>query len=83
MSDAMKYRSKDELEKARSRDPIAIYRSRLSEAGLINNEQAEAMEAEVNEQIEQAIAQADADPHPPLEDRFNDALAETYPYQPK
>ena len=31
----------------------------------------------------EAIAQADNDPHPPLEDRFNDVLAETYPYQPK
>ena len=83
MSDAMKYRAKDELEKARSRDPITLYRSRLTEAGILNEEQVESLENEVSEQIEEAIRQADADPHPPVEDRFNDVLAETYPYQPK
>jgi pyruvate dehydrogenase E1 component alpha subunit len=83
MSDAMKYRAKDELEKAKTRDPISIYRARLAEAGIINEQQAEAMESQVNEEVEEAIAQADNDPHPPLEDRFNDVLAETYPYQPK
>ena len=83
MSDAMKYRAKDELKQARTRDPITLYRSRLSEAGLITEAQAEAMEAQVNEEVGEGIAQADADPHPPLEDRFNDVLAEVYPYQPK
>jgi pyruvate dehydrogenase E1 component alpha subunit len=83
MSDAMKYRAKDELEKARKSDPISLYRARLTEAGLINETQVEAMEAQVNEEVEEGIRQADADPHPPLEDRFNDALAEKYPYQPK
>ncbi|HET6248851.1 MAG TPA: thiamine pyrophosphate-dependent enzyme [Tepidisphaeraceae bacterium] len=83
MSDAMKYRAKEELEKAKSRDPITIYRSRLSEAGVINDLQADAMEAQVNQEVEEAIVQAENDPHPPLEDRFNDVLAEVYPYQPK
>src|ERR1700761_8428874 len=53
MSDAMKYRAKDELEKARTRDPITIYRSRLTEAGMITEAQAEAMEAEVNQEVEE------------------------------
>jgi TPP-dependent pyruvate/acetoin dehydrogenase alpha subunit len=43
----------------------------------------EAMEEQVSEQVSEAIRQADADPHPPLEDRFNDVLAEEYPYEPK
>lgn len=83
MSDAMKYRTKDDLEKARARDPISLYRVRLADAGLINDEQASALEAEVREEVDAGIQQADADPFPALEDRFNDALAETYPYQPK
>ena len=33
--------------------------------------------------VEEAVRLADADPHPPLADRFNDILAEKYPYQPK
>jgi hypothetical protein len=37
----------------------------------------------VAEAINEAVRQADEDPHPPLESRFEDALVETYPYQPK
>lgn len=83
MSDAMKYRSKEEAEKAKQRDPISLYSSRLREAGLITEEQLDSLQESVAGEINEAFTQADADPHPPLEDRFNDALAETYPYQPE
>ena len=83
MSDAMKYRTKEEIEKARARDPITLYQDRLRQKGLISEEQIEQLSEEVAEEISEAVRQADADPHPPLEDRFNDALVEKYPYQPK
>jgi pyruvate dehydrogenase E1 component alpha subunit len=83
MSDAMKYRSKEEAEKAKSRDPIALYEARLLEKKLITPEIVEQIQEEVSEAINEAIRQADQDPHPALESRFEDALAETYPYQPK
>lgn len=83
MSDAMKYRTKDELDNARLRDPIAIYEVRLREKGVLTQEQIDAMNEGVKNQVEEAIKQAEADPHPPLEDRFNDVLAESYPYQPE
>ena len=82
MSDPMKYRTREEMEKAKSRDPITLYEVRLREKGLITDQQIDAIESEVQEVINKALAQADADPHPPLEDRFNDILAERYPYQP-
>jgi pyruvate dehydrogenase E1 component alpha subunit len=77
----MKYRTKEELEKARLRDPITLYQARLRDRGLLTDQQAEAIEAEVADQVAQAVRQADADPEPPLEDRFNDALAEKYPLE--
>jgi len=83
MSDAMKYRSKEEAEKAKLRDPISIYSTRLRDANFITDEQLESLQESVSNEVTEAFAQADADPHPPLEDRFNDALAETYPYQPE
>jgi pyruvate dehydrogenase E1 component subunit alpha len=83
MSDPMKYRAREEMEKAKSRDPITIYEVRLREKGLITDAQIDAIEEEVADVVNQALAQADADPHPPLEDRFNDILAETYPYEPE
>jgi len=83
MSDAMKYRSKEEAERAKLRDPIELYVHKLRSHGLITEEQSEAMEAEVAQEVEQAIAQAEADPNPGLQERFDDILAEQYPYQPK
>ena len=83
MSDPMKYRSKDELERARHRDPITLYELRLREAGLLTEEQMQAMQEQVNQEMDDALAQADADPQPALEDRFEDVLVEKYPYQPK
>jgi pyruvate dehydrogenase E1 component alpha subunit len=83
MSDPMKYRSKDESEKARKRDPITLYQDRLIKLGLITEEQVEQMSEEVGNQINESVAQADADPHPDLSERFDDVLAEQYPYQPK
>jgi TPP-dependent pyruvate/acetoin dehydrogenase alpha subunit len=39
------------------------------------------MEAEATDQIDAAVREADQDPFPPLEDRYNDILAERYPLQ--
>jgi pyruvate dehydrogenase E1 component alpha subunit len=83
MSDPMKYRTKEEFDKARQRDPITLYVGRLREKGLISEQQIEELESSVSEQINEEFAQADADPHPPLEARFEDILAEKYPYEPK
>ena len=41
------------------------------------------MHESVAEQVNQAFEQADADPNPPLESRFEDALSETYPFEAK
>ncbi|HYO08620.1 MAG TPA: pyruvate dehydrogenase (acetyl-transferring) E1 component subunit alpha [Tepidisphaeraceae bacterium] len=81
MSDAMKYRTKEEMEKAKLRDPIAIYEVRLREKGLLSDEQADAMQEEVSEIVADAVRQADEDPQPALEERFDDILAEKYPLE--
>ena len=81
MSDAMKYRSKEEMEKAKQRDPISLYEVRLRDKGLLEDEQADAMEEEVAEVVAEAVRLADEDPHPALEERFDDILAEQYPLE--
>lgn len=89
MSDPMKYRKNakgewlPEVDAAMKRDPIAIYSTRLREKGLLSQEQVEAIEEEVGGIVAEATRQAEADPNPPLDDRFNDILAERYPYEPK
>jgi len=83
MSDPLKYRTKEQIEKAKAIDPITIYSERLRAKGVISQEQIEAMEKEVPPLVSEAVEQAENAPNPPLEDRFNDALAEEYPYQPE
>ncbi|HYE17387.1 MAG TPA: thiamine pyrophosphate-dependent enzyme [Tepidisphaeraceae bacterium] len=89
MSDPMKYRKDKEgkllpeFENAKLRDPISLYTQRLLQAGLLTQGQIDQIETETAAQVDEAVRLADADPHPALEERFEDALAETYPYQPK
>jgi pyruvate dehydrogenase E1 component alpha subunit len=83
MSDPLKYRTKEEQERAKLRDPNTLYEARLREQGLLSDEQFDQMQEQVAAEIEQAAAQADADSHPPLEARFEDVLAEQYPYSPR
>jgi pyruvate dehydrogenase E1 component alpha subunit len=87
MSDPLKYRKDKtgkwlpEVEKAKQRDPIILYQARLRDRGLLTDQQAEQIEAEVAQQVAEAVDRAEADPNPSLEDRFHDILAESYPFQ--
>jgi pyruvate dehydrogenase E1 component alpha subunit len=83
MSDPMKYRTKEEFEKAKLRDPIELYKSRLLGSKILTEAQLESMEEEISAEVSEALQQADSDPHPALEERFDDILAETYPYEPE
>lgn len=81
-SDPLKYRTTEEAEKAKLRDPITLYEKRLREMGLLSEQHLEGLRESVAEEINRAFEQAEADPNPPLESRFADALAEKYPYDP-
>ncbi len=82
MSDPLKYRTKEQQEQAKQRDPITLYAARLRERNLVDEDQIDAMQAEVDAEIREAIRLADEAPQPQLEARFEDILAETYPFDP-
>ncbi len=79
MSDAMKYRSKEELERARLRDPIILYEQRLLQQGIITTRDSEEMESEVRQIVDEAVKFADTSPHPEPEELYTDILSEKYP----
>jgi pyruvate dehydrogenase E1 component alpha subunit len=81
MSDAMKYRTKEELERARQRDPLVLYENRLVQKGLLQDGQVEEMEVELRKIIDEAVKFADASPQPGPEELFTDVYSETYPLQ--
>ena len=83
MSDPLKYRSKEEAEKWKARDPIATYGEKLKAKGWVTDDDVERMQELVNAEVAAAIQQADEDPQPALEDRFDDILSETYPFDGK
>jgi pyruvate dehydrogenase E1 component alpha subunit len=79
MSDPLKYRSKEEAEAARQRDPITRYEKRLRDNHLIDDEWVEQAESEVRGIVDEAIKFADASPYPDPSELYTDVLSERYP----
>ena len=73
------YRSKEEVEKHRSRDPIVILRKRLSEVCGLGDDDVKAMEDEAGERVAAAVKFAEESPLPAPEELFADVVAEHGP----
>lgn len=81
MSDPLKYRSKEEAEAAKLRDPITLYEKRLRERKLIDDDWVDQTEAEVRQLVDEAVKFAEESPHPETDAMYEDILSETYPLQ--
>jgi pyruvate dehydrogenase E1 component alpha subunit len=71
------YREDDEVEQWKQRDPITIHKQRLLEQGMATQEEIDAMEAEVQQQIEGAVTFARESPYPDPSELFSDMFADT------
>ncbi|MGI9595959.1 MAG: thiamine pyrophosphate-dependent dehydrogenase E1 component subunit alpha [Acidimicrobiales bacterium] len=60
----VKYRTDEELERWKQRDPIDMLEARLPDLGVLTTEEIEAVHADVEAQIEEAIQFADDSPLP-------------------
>lgn len=78
MSDPAKYRTREELEKARERDPIVVYETILKERGWVDEETLEEMHEKVKTEIEEVIEYAVAAPEPPISDVYEDISVGPY-----
>jgi pyruvate dehydrogenase E1 component alpha subunit len=70
------YRTKDEVEREKLRDPIALFRQRVVEAGLLSESDIKNLEKDVNDRVDDATTFADASPEPPLEWLMDDIYTE-------
>jgi len=71
------YRSKEEVqEKATEEDPIAIFRDRLMEADLLSQDELEALDEEVRDEVDDAVGWADEQPAPTDEDLYTNVYAQ-------
>jgi pyruvate dehydrogenase E1 component alpha subunit len=66
------YRTKDEVEGARARDPISILESRLREAGVLDDAKLAAIQEEAEAIVQGAVRFAEESPAPPPEDLYAD-----------
>jgi pyruvate dehydrogenase E1 component alpha subunit len=79
MSDAVSgtYRTKDELEQYRKRDPITVLKDYMEAHGEITDEDVARYDAEAKQTCEDAWQFADKSPEPPLEALTEDVLVDT------
>ena len=71
--DPQTYRAPGEVDKLRrDKDPLTLFRARVTEAGLLEDAALDAVDSEVGELIEAAVAEAKAAPEPPEESLYTD-----------
>ncbi|HMA45296.1 MAG TPA: pyruvate dehydrogenase (acetyl-transferring) E1 component subunit alpha [Gemmatimonadales bacterium] len=58
------YRTKEEVEQQKKRDPVVTFRAELEKAGMLDAEGWQAMEAEVADEVDDAVKFADESPEP-------------------
>jgi pyruvate dehydrogenase E1 component subunit alpha len=79
MADPDLYRSKQEVEAWRVRDPIAAFAARLQSEGRLTDAEMAALEADVAAEIEEAVRFAEAGPWEPVEDLTKDVYTPALP----
>jgi len=62
------YRTRDEVETWKQRDPILRFQAYLRERGLLDDEAIDEIEQRVRQEVDEAQAAAEAAPYPPAED---------------
>ncbi len=72
MADPELYREKDEVAMWRQRDPIATLRQQLIESGQANEDELNAIDAAVEQQVDEAVRFADESPEPAPEELWTD-----------
>jgi len=69
------YRTKEEVEAHRKRDPILLWQEKLKADGIITEEQIATMDKEVVAEVQDAYDFADAAEDPELEELYADVYA--------
>jgi pyruvate dehydrogenase E1 component alpha subunit len=70
------YRTKEEVEREKLRDPIVLFRDRVLREGTLTEADVRTIEKDVNDLIDEAVAFADASPEPPVDWLLTDIFKE-------
>ncbi|MGP5196761.1 pyruvate dehydrogenase (acetyl-transferring) E1 component subunit alpha [Arthrobacter rhombi] len=87
--DPAQYRSREDVEEAQAADPVPAFRQQLVASGVLEESVAQQIDTEAREEVEAAVAFADASPDPTPDQLFDYAYAtpvanapDTLPGQP-
>lgn len=81
MSDPQKYRTKDELQEFKDKDPIATVGHEMIENGWINEDDLKSIQAEVKKEIEEAVTFAEDSSYPDEKALYEDIYVQAdYPF---
>ena len=72
MADPEEYRTKEQVQEWRLRDPILSYGDRLEAAGVISGADREQIDAAAIARVDAAVAFAEASPHPSPDSLYDD-----------
>lgn len=75
MSDPGNYRTRAEIEKYQERDPIKIFTATLKEQNILSDKDISEVEAQVKEQVEQAVRFAEESPEPDPSELYTNVYA--------
>jgi pyruvate dehydrogenase E1 component alpha subunit len=76
MSDPAKYRTKEEVEEYKGRDPVEVVKRTIQERKLATEKEMEAIEARVNQQVEESVKFAEESNFPNPSEAFTDIYQE-------
>ena len=75
------YRSDEEVEQWKQRDPIMLHKALLIEQSIATQDEIDRMEQEIDEQIEEAVTFARESPYPEPSALFEDMYADPIPLE--
>jgi pyruvate dehydrogenase E1 component alpha subunit len=81
MSDPMKYRTKEELESYKMRDPIEQVRKTILDNAIATEEEIAEIDKKIKEVVDESVRFAEESPYPPAEEAFKDVyVQQDYPF---
>jgi pyruvate dehydrogenase E1 component alpha subunit len=81
MSDPAKYRSKEEVEEYKQRDPVEVVKNTILTNKMATQKELDAIDQKVNAQVEESVTFAEESNFPDPSEAFKDVYVQTdYPY---
>jgi pyruvate dehydrogenase E1 component alpha subunit len=80
MSDPQKYRTKEEVEAYKMRDPIEQVRQAILENEFATEEDLAAIDAKIKARVEESVKFAEESPWPDASEAYKDVYVDEYPF---